>query len=115
MLRFIYGLAFLLFCSIASAQSPVALHTSDAKFTPRSEVIPKPTAALSFGTRWPNYSAGTRPAGHYDIAYALVDEKGKLSQLSASVTITANVADWDVIVSTPGLELWTRAIGTMWV
>lgn len=112
---FISIVALIAFVCVCSAQSPIALSTSDPKFKARIEVIPRPTQALAFGTRWPNYSAGTRKAGQYEVAYCLVDEQGSLSPRSPSVVINPTVTEWDVVVSTPGLDLWTRATGTLWV
>jgi len=114
-MKTLLSLLLILFSSTVAAQSPIALSTSDPKFAPHSEIIPKPIAALAFGTRGPGYANGSRPAGRFDVAYALVDEQSKLSPLSKPVTIASSSSDWDIVVSTPVLDLWTRAIGTMWV
>jgi hypothetical protein len=97
------------------AQTPVALHTSDPKFTPRWLAVPSPVRPLKLERRWAGYADGKRPAGTFEIAYCLVDEQWAVSPVSAVVTVTATTTDWECVGTTPGVPLWTRAAGVMWV
>lgn len=96
-------------------QAPVALRTSDDKFTPRWVDVPAPSLALATQSRSPGYTAGTRLPGSYEVAYCLSDEAWAISPVSASVTINPTVSDWDIVGTTPDVPLWTRATGVLWV
>jgi len=113
-MRFV-SLCCLLFAGSLFAQQPIALSTSDPKFTPRWETIPGPTLALGNAGRSVGWNEGVRPPSSYEIAYALVDEDFKISPYSAPVTINPTCHDWDVVGTTPGVPLWTRAAGIYWV
>ncbi len=94
------------------SNEPIYVRTADFQGQWRS--VAAPWALTTHGTRSVGASSGTRPAGTYDIAYALVDESGQLTALSDPVRITPELEDWTVVVRTPGLAGDTRAQGTAW-
>lgn len=100
---------------IVTAQVPVSLRTSDPRFAPRWANVPAPTTALQLERHGAAYADSRRPAGTYEIAYALVDEAWAISPVSPAVTVTATASDWDCIGTTPNVPLWTRATGILWV
>lgn len=118
----------LLFClTVAAAhEPPISVRTSD--FTERRERLPSPPLAPSINPypgadlkgnfalvdRSNSWFNGTRPAGKYDIAYSLLTEDGKLSRPGPAVSVVALTDEWIVIVRTPGVDHWTRAVGTVW-
>ena len=115
------GMAMLqsLFCLVLlasplMAQSQIAVLTSDVRFTPRWETVPRPDKPV-YANRFNGFSFDTRPAGTYEIAYHLVDEQWQLSPRSPSVKASPAVYDWEVVASTPNLPKDTRATGTLWV
>lgn len=114
-MRFLAIAATIFLAGVVWAQTPIALHTSDPKFTPRWEIIPGPSLALGNAGRSVAYTAGTRTPGIYEIAYCLVDEQFKISPPSAPVTINPTTNDWDCVGATPNVPLWTRAAGIYWV
>lgn len=109
----------LLTCSLhaqnAAGLNPVALHTSDAKFAPRWVDVPAPSLALQLVQHFAGWAEGRRPPGTYEIAYALVDEAWAISPVSPAVTVAATTHNWECIGTTPGVPLWTRAAGILWV
>lgn len=111
----LFTLCCLLFAGSLFAQQPIALSTSDPKFSPRWETIPGPTLAPGNAGRQVAYTNGARPPGTYEVAYRLVDEAMKCSPVSPAVTITTTCNDWDIVGTTPGVPLWTRAAGIYWV
>lgn len=66
------------------------------------------------GSRLNAWANGTRPAGTFEIAYAVAGEDFRLSPLSPVVTIKAAVRDWGIVVRTPGLDRNIRGCGTCW-
>lgn len=108
-------LAWLLFAGICFGQTPVALHTSDPKFTPRWVDVPAPSLPLAVQPRQAGYTSGSRTPGSYEVAYALVDEAWAISPVSAPVVINPVTSDWDIVGTTPNVPMWTRATGVLWV
>lgn len=118
MIRSIFCLLFLtsaLHAQNADGLNPVALHTSDPKFAPRWVDVPAPSIALHLEQHYGGWAEGRRPPGTYEIAYALVDESWAISPVSPAVTVTTTAHNWECVGTTPGVPLWTRATGILWV
>lgn len=110
------------------AVEPVCVRTS--VYTEKREAVPPPatalrlvgypghdaTGAFDWWDRSNSYHAGRRPAGSYVFSCSLVTEDGKLSRPGpATPALVAKTDEWQCVVRTPGIDHWTRAVGTvMW-
>src|SRR5262245_54013721 len=115
-----YSIALLVSASViasAAAQKPepLAVRTSDPKFAAKWVEVSGPSVKPVLRERRLGFTNGLRQAGTSEVAYCLVDENNKLTAPSPVRTIQATGKDWDVVVRTPGIEKWSRAVGTLFL
>jgi hypothetical protein len=100
---------------VVQPPEPLAVRTSDPRFAAKWVEVTAPSIKPVLRERRTGFTNGLRHAGPYEIAYCLVDENNKLTAPSPIHTIQAPGKDWDVVVRTPGLDRWSRAVGTLFL
>lgn len=103
-MRWFLALLMAMLCSLCSAQT-----TTTSSFQPTWVDVPKPDP-ISMAYRMGGDASET---GTYEYAMSWVDEAGRVSEKSDSVTLSPTLRNWGINARLPNYPVWTRAVG--WV